>query len=136
MFLLYFLLPPIFPLNGPPSFTCFRPPSLVLPSSSSFFVRSSPSLTHRGGVAGLALAARLSEWSNTTVLVIEAGGDGTDVQDQVSRSRNQARRERREIGRVSASTSPWLLSFWQRARKLMDLLHLPMLADRYRWVLL
>ncbi|KAL7413404.1 GMC oxidoreductase-domain-containing protein [Mrakia frigida] len=36
-----------------------------------------------GGVAGLALAARLSEWSNTTVCVIEAGGDGSDVQDQI-----------------------------------------------------
>jgi choline dehydrogenase-like flavoprotein len=37
-----------------------------------------------GGLAGLAVAARLSEWSNTTVLVIEAGSDGTDVQDQVN----------------------------------------------------
>jgi hypothetical protein len=36
-----------------------------------------------GGVAGLALAARLSEWSNVTVLVIEAGGNGTDVEDQI-----------------------------------------------------
>jgi hypothetical protein len=36
-----------------------------------------------GGVAGLALAARLSEWSNVTVLVIEAGGDGEDVQQQI-----------------------------------------------------
>jgi choline dehydrogenase len=36
-----------------------------------------------GGLAGLALAARLSEWSNVTVLVVEAGGDGTDVQDQI-----------------------------------------------------
>ncbi len=36
-----------------------------------------------GGVAGLALAARLSEWSNVTVLCIEAGGDGDDVADQI-----------------------------------------------------
>ncbi|WVQ86221.1 hypothetical protein IAT38_008389 [Cryptococcus sp. DSM 104549] len=36
-----------------------------------------------GGVGGLALAARLSEWSNVTVLCIEAGGDGTDVEDQI-----------------------------------------------------
>jgi choline dehydrogenase-like flavoprotein len=34
-------------------------------------------------VAGLALAARLSEWSTVTVLVIEAGGDGEDVQQQI-----------------------------------------------------
>ncbi|ODN77798.1 hypothetical protein L202_04923 [Cryptococcus amylolentus CBS 6039] len=36
-----------------------------------------------GGVAGLTLAARLSEWSNVTVLCIEAGGDGSDVEDQI-----------------------------------------------------
>jgi choline dehydrogenase-like flavoprotein len=30
-----------------------------------------------GGLAGLAVAGRLSEWSNQTVLVIEAGGDGS-----------------------------------------------------------
>jgi len=36
-----------------------------------------------GGLAGLAVAARLSEWSNTTVLVIEAGTDGTEVQEQI-----------------------------------------------------
>lgn len=30
-----------------------------------------------GGLAGLAIAARLSEWSNQTVLVVEAGGDGS-----------------------------------------------------------
>lgn len=36
-----------------------------------------------GGVAGLALAARLSEWSNVTVLVIEAGGNGSDVAAQI-----------------------------------------------------
>ncbi|TXT07088.1 hypothetical protein VHUM_03258 [Vanrija humicola] len=32
-----------------------------------------------GGLAGLTLAGRLAEWSNITVLVIEAGGDGSDV---------------------------------------------------------
>lgn len=32
-----------------------------------------------GGVAGLTLAARLSDTANQTVLVIEAGGDGSDV---------------------------------------------------------
>ncbi|KAK4687009.1 hypothetical protein P7C73_g3120, partial [Tremellales sp. Uapishka_1] len=36
-----------------------------------------------GGVAGLTLGARLSEWSNVTVLVIEAGGDGSDVEDKI-----------------------------------------------------
>lgn len=30
-----------------------------------------------GGLAGLAVAARLSDWSNQTVLVVEAGGDGS-----------------------------------------------------------
>ena len=36
-----------------------------------------------GGCAGLALAARLSEWSNTTVLLIEAGGDGSQYQERI-----------------------------------------------------
>ena len=36
-----------------------------------------------GGCAGLAMAARLSEWSNVTVLLIEAGGDGSKVRDQI-----------------------------------------------------
>nr|QFZ88923.1 glucose oxidase [Basidioascus sp.] len=36
-----------------------------------------------GGVGGLAIAARLSENSNFTVAVIEAGGDGSDVHDQI-----------------------------------------------------
>jgi hypothetical protein len=36
-----------------------------------------------GGCAGLALAARLSEWSNVTVLLIEAGGSGDSVRDQI-----------------------------------------------------
>ncbi|WOO79069.1 Glucose oxidase [Vanrija pseudolonga] len=35
-----------------------------------------------GGLAGLTAASRLSEWSNFTVLVVEAGGDGSDVQIQ------------------------------------------------------
>ncbi|RSH82431.1 uncharacterized protein EHS24_007400 [Apiotrichum porosum] len=35
-----------------------------------------------GGLAGLVAGARLSEWSNVTVLVIEAGGDGSDVETQ------------------------------------------------------
>lgn len=39
-----------------------------------------------GGLAGLALAARLSENANMTVAVIEAGGSGDDVADKVSRS--------------------------------------------------
>lgn len=33
-----------------------------------------------GGLAGLVVGSRLSEWSNQTVLVIEAGGDGKDVE--------------------------------------------------------
>ena len=37
-----------------------------------------------GGCAGLALAARLSEWSNVTVLVVEAGGDGAEFQDRIN----------------------------------------------------
>jgi len=37
-----------------------------------------------GGVGGLALAARLSEFSNFTVCLIEAGGSGEDVADQIN----------------------------------------------------
>ncbi|KAJ7265370.1 hypothetical protein B0H12DRAFT_1011456 [Mycena haematopus] len=37
-----------------------------------------------GGTAGLALAARLAEWTNITVAVIEAGTDGTQYQDQIT----------------------------------------------------
>ena len=36
-----------------------------------------------GGVAGLTLAGRLSEWSNVTVLVIEAGESGDAVEQQI-----------------------------------------------------
>ncbi|KAF7302292.1 Choline dehydrogenase [Mycena indigotica] len=37
-----------------------------------------------GGTAGLALAARLAEWKNTTIAVIEAGTDGTEFADQIT----------------------------------------------------
>ncbi|KAJ7784219.1 hypothetical protein B0H16DRAFT_1446475 [Mycena metata] len=37
-----------------------------------------------GGTAGLALAARLAEWTNITVAVIEAGSDGTQYQNQIN----------------------------------------------------
>ncbi|EIW69326.1 hypothetical protein TREMEDRAFT_30858 [Tremella mesenterica DSM 1558] len=36
-----------------------------------------------GGLAGLAIATRLSEWDNVTVLVVEAGMDGSQVADQI-----------------------------------------------------
>lgn len=39
------------------------------------------------GVAGLVLASRLSEDSNTTVLVIEAGDTGQLVQDRIGKSK-------------------------------------------------
>ncbi|CAE6440712.1 unnamed protein product [Rhizoctonia solani] len=37
-----------------------------------------------GGTAGLAMAARLTEYSNTTVAVIEAGGDGSAHADNIN----------------------------------------------------
>ncbi|KAF8695187.1 GMC oxidoreductase family, partial [Rhizoctonia solani] len=37
-----------------------------------------------GGTAGLAIAARLSEYSNMTVAVIEAGGDGSSHADNIN----------------------------------------------------
>lgn len=43
-----------------------------------------------GGVAGLALASRLAEWRNVTVCVIEAGGDGSDVRDNIDVPGKQA----------------------------------------------
>lgn len=36
-----------------------------------------------GGVAGLAMASRLSEWSNQTVLLVEAGSDGSDFEQRI-----------------------------------------------------
>lgn len=36
-----------------------------------------------GGTAGLAVAARLAEWDNVTVAVIEAGTDGSEYADQI-----------------------------------------------------
>ncbi|CAE6483437.1 unnamed protein product [Rhizoctonia solani] len=37
-----------------------------------------------GGTAGLAMASRLTEYSNMTVAVIEAGGDGSDHADNIN----------------------------------------------------
>lgn len=36
-----------------------------------------------GGTAGLAIAARLAEWDNITVAVVEAGTDGSEYADQI-----------------------------------------------------
>jgi choline dehydrogenase-like flavoprotein len=35
-----------------------------------------------GGIGGLVTGSRLAEWSNQTVLILEAGGDGSDVVQQ------------------------------------------------------
>jgi hypothetical protein len=48
-----------------------------------------------GGVAGLAIAARLSEWKNVTVCVIEAGSDGSDVRDNIDVPGKHIRRAER-----------------------------------------
>ena len=40
-----------------------------------------------GGLSGLAMASRLSEDSNTTVLVLEAGKSGDEVATQIGESR-------------------------------------------------
>lgn len=51
-----------------------------------------------GGLAGLTLAGRLAEWSNFTVLVIEAGGDGSDVQIQEEVPGELAEQEQERAG--------------------------------------
>ncbi|KAF7318626.1 Choline dehydrogenase [Mycena chlorophos] len=37
-----------------------------------------------GGTAGLAVAARLAEWTNITIAVIEAGSDGSEFEQQIA----------------------------------------------------
>ena len=59
------------------SIPLIRPPFFLVPAPFPV------ACNIRGGVAGLALAARLSEWSNTTVAVLEAGGDGSAFTDRV-----------------------------------------------------
>lgn len=56
----------------------------VTSDASSVKGRSFDFVIVGGGVAGLTLANRLSEWGNQSVLVIEAGGDGSDVEERQS----------------------------------------------------
>ena len=87
------------PLLLPPRVTCnplFPPQHAKRIVYSGELLQSYDFIIIGGGQAGLTLASRLSEDSNTTVLVIEAGSDGKDVQDKIST--------------CIPLTSPWCLS--------------------------
>ena len=82
-----------------------------------------------GGLAGLAIAARLSEWSNQTVLVVEAGGDGSGtladgriVQDMINIPGQSSRKKNDLVVRLTIRQQ---LSTWSHEYRMG-------LAIRYR----